>query len=385
MNDLVLNADYVKFVVSHQTDNQAAMDEIAAELGAFPAAFILIFFPEDMRRDGISEAIASAFGEQNVFGFSTAGQITPNGYEKQAFLAIAFSKAQFRFASQIFKPLDPFSIKGVSEKYDALCGQFEYCNGSNSLALLFTDGLSKQEDLLIATLQACQPDLPIFGGSVGDGERFESTCIYADGALYSNAALLLLIETRMEYEMIGFDHFVPTDEKVIVTDANPNARIVHELNGAPAAQEYADVIGCALEDLSPAIFAQHPMLLRNANKYYVRSIQEVNPDGSLSFLCAIETGLILTIGEGKEIINTMDKELQKVSRENWNPEFIIGFDCFLRRLEIEDRAREEAASEIWRKHHVVGFNTYGEQHHGMHVNQTFVGIAFFDQAGRGAP
>ena len=28
------------------------------------------------------------------------------------------------------------------------------------------------------------------------------------------------------------------------------------------------------------------------------------------------------------------------------------------------------------KHHVVGFSTFGELHRGIHVNQTFTGVAF---------
>jgi hypothetical protein len=32
---------------------------------------------------------------------------------------------------------------------------------------------------------------------------------------------------------------------------------------------------------------------------------------------------------------------------------------------------------VLRDRRVVGFNTYGEQHGGIHMNQTFVGIAFF--------
>ena len=39
-----------------------------------------------------------------------------------------------------------------------------------------------------------------------------------------------------------------------------------------------------------------------------------------------------------------------------------------------------------RDHRVAGFNTYGEQHGGLHVNQTFVGLAFLEpdaKPGRG--
>jgi hypothetical protein len=34
----------------------------------------------------------------------------------------------------------------------------------------------------------------------------------------------------------------------------------------------------------------------------------------------------------------------------------------------------EAVSEFLRHHKVIGFNTYGEQFDGMHINQTFTGV-----------
>lgn len=43
-------------------------------------------------------------------------------------------------------------------------------------------------------------------------------------------------------------------------------------------------------------------------------------------------------------------------------------------------------ARIYRDHRVAGFNTYGEQHGGLHVNQTFVGLAFLEpdaKPGRG--
>ena len=44
------------------------------------------------------------------------------------------------------------------------------------------------------------------------------------------------------------------------------------------------------------------------------------------------------------------------------------------RMEIEALALEDEASRMLRRHRVIGFNTYGEQHHGMHINQTFTGV-----------
>jgi hypothetical protein len=34
--------------------------------------------------------------------------------------------------------------------------------------------------------------------------------------------------------------------------------------------------------------------------------------------------------------------------------------------------------DIFNRYNMAGFNTFGEQHGGMHMNQTFVGLAFLD-------
>jgi hypothetical protein len=56
------------------------------------------------------------------------------------------------------------------------------------------------------------------------------------------------------------------------------------------------------------------------------------------------------------------------------PLVTIGCDCFLRRLEAELIGESEAVSEFLLHHKVIGFNTYGEQFNGMHINQTFTGV-----------
>jgi hypothetical protein len=92
----------------------------------------------------------------------------------------------------------------------------------------------------------------------------------------------------------------------------------------------------------------------------------------------------LTLGRGKEIIRTLEAGLAVRDEDGETPDFILGFDCYLRKLEIERKGLSGEASEQFRQHRVVGFSTYGEQHLGVHVNQTFVGVAFFRPKG-GAP
>ncbi|MEE3071745.1 MAG: FIST signal transduction protein, partial [Pseudomonadota bacterium] len=50
---------------------------------------------------------------------------------------------------------------------------------------------------------------------------------------------------------------------------------------------------------------------------------------------------------------------------------------------FEQKGMCDEVSEVFRRRRVLGFNTYGEQHCGVHVNQTFVGVAFFDPVPEG--
>ncbi len=54
---------------------------------------------------------------------------------------------------------------------------------------------------------------------------------------------------------------------------------------------------------------------------------------------------------------------------------IIAFDCVLNRIDAEQRQIARDVSQLYARHRVVGFNTYGEQYHALHVNQTFSGLA----------
>ena len=67
------------------------------------------------------------------------------------------------------------------------------------------------------------------------------------------------------------------------------------------------------------------------------------------------------------------------------PLMVLGFDCILRRLALERAGMTAQMSDLLARYRVAGFNTYGEQHRGMHVNQTFVGMALMPpEAGQGA-
>ncbi|HBM61148.1 MAG TPA: FIST signal transduction protein [Citreicella sp.] len=373
---------FVGVAVSAATDPQAAVAEAVRQLDLADTCFVLAFVPERLPLGPLAEALETHLTGVPVFGCTTAGQITPDGYDTTALLLIAFPRRHFRCASQFITPLNPISIKQIAADTRRLSAQFRHTAGWERLALVFADGLSKQEDLLASTLESSLGDVPFFGGSAGNGLDFRETFVLHHGQFHSNAALLLLLETDLGFAGLGFDHFLPTPTQMVVTDAIPEERLVLEINGAPAALEYARLVGCSVDQLCPRVFAENPVLVRHNTTYHVRAIHSASATQALSFLSAIDVGLLLTLGRGKEILRTLETGLDVTSPEGRAPDFILGFDCVLRKLEIEQKDLGPQVSAILRDRRVLGFNTYGEQHCGVHVNQTFVGVAFFEPARR---
>ena len=54
-------------------------------------------------------------------------------------------------------------------------------------------------------------------------------------------------------------------------------------------------------------------MVRLGGAEYVRSIQKANPDGSLSFYCAIDEGLVLTLSEGRDLLQPDSRACSRTS------------------------------------------------------------------------
>ena len=79
-----------------------------------------------------------------------------------------------------------------------------------------------------------------------------------------------------------------------------------------------------------------------------------------------------------DLVEDLDSVFNKLHEDLGEVEAVLGFDCILRYIEMEQGQMLSPVSNLLRANKVVGFNTYGEQHGGLHVNQTFVGLALLE-------
>jgi hypothetical protein len=369
---------------SQAADARQAIAELHRLIGGPDICCAILFCSPQYDIDAIAAATRQHFGETPVFGCTTAGEIGPFGYINGGVCGIGFPREDFVVAATLIDDLADFELSSMIERTRAAAAERDRIaaaafpdspSASKGFALLLIDGLSVREEQVVSAVATTLGDTPLVGGSAGDDLNFRRTWILYGGRFVTNAAALLLIATRRRVSVFKTEHFLDTDRKVVVTGANPAARIVTELNAEPAAFEYARMVGLAGEKLSPRIFAAHPLMVRVGGLYHVRAIQKVNPDHSLTFFCAIDQGLVLTVAKSVDVVRDLEELFMRIQAEVGEPDLIIGCDCVLRNIEIEAQQLKGIVSELFVRNGVIGFCTYGEQFHSMHVNQTFTGIA----------
>lgn len=368
-------------LTTDEPDPNAFARAIAAEAAIVDAGFALLFFSQGLvDAAALAQALEIYAPSLAYAGCSTAGEITPRGLEEGHILALLLPSASFSTVSTMVEDLSSSGMDRITGEVVALRRLLQARVGHDRsmgiFALCFIDGLSYAEEAVTSAIHWGLDDIPLIGGSAGDDLKFETTSLMANGRVASDSAIVVLIATDIPFHVFKTDNFFPTDEKLVVTASDPDHRIVREFNATNAAEEYAASVGIPPQTLTPLSFASHPVVVKVGGEYYCRSIQRMHPDGSLSFFCAIDDGVVLSIAQPKNMVEATRTALQDVEHRLGGIDMILGFDCVLRRLDAHNRQVFRDISELYRTNKVIGFGTYGEQYRSMHLNQTFTGIAF---------
>lgn len=359
-------------------DPHTAVKEFHAAVSQPDMELILFFCSSHYDLDVLAKEINSFFPNQQVIGCTTAGEIGPSGYTEHTLSGVSFSADGFIIAAGCIEDLKTINNEKGQTFVNNLLQQLEartLANAENTFAFLLVDGLSLREEPTVRILQNALGEISLVGGSAGDDLSFKKTWVFAEGAFRTDCAALVLINTTYTFKLFKAQHFVCGNEKLVVTQADSDQRVVNEINGYPAVEEYARIVNTQVEKLNPNQFSATPFVIRINGDDYVRSIQKANPDGSLTFYCAIDNGLVFMAAHGIDLIKNLKQTFNEIQSSIGTPQLILACDCILRNLEIQGKGLKNQVEKIFQENHVVGFSTYGEQFKGIHINQTITGVA----------
>ena len=365
--------------ISTAQDPATAASELFAALWHPHCCLVVLFVSPGYDLPRLAAALHARFGDTPLAGCTTAGEIGPGGYAECSIAGFSLASPDFAASVGLIGALSRMDVAHVQATvrqtrlaiYDAA----PWARHDNLFAITLIDGVCGREEVVASAACGALAGIPLRGGSAGDGMHFDQTFVLHEGEFHSDAALIVVVATRRRFRAFKTEHFTAGAEKFVVTGADPSRRVVTEINAEPAGEEYARITGLSVGELTQAAFATHPMVVRVGEQCFVRSVRRLNPDLSLTFLCAIDEGAVLTIGRGGDLAGSLERSFAEIGQDIGPPVLVIAFDCMLRRLELDHRGIRAQVGRIMDANNAVGFSTYGEQYEAMHMNQTLSGIA----------
>ena len=210
--------------------------EALAERIRLDAGMHFVFADPGFDRQELTRALEASFG-QCVVGCTSAGEIGPEGYTSGSLVGFAIPDIDVQFSVHVLDGLSQSLSAKVQQLVDRVRSILNDAAATapdkSAFGILLIDGLSMLEEQVVGQLQGGLRGLPLVGGSAGDGLRFEECTVFAEGRGMRDAAVLCVGLTERPFEVFKSQHFVPTPQKLVVTRADVDKRIVHTIDGRP--------------------------------------------------------------------------------------------------------------------------------------------------------
>jgi hypothetical protein len=340
-------------------------ERLVAQLGQYPDACWLFCAPNkglEVLVKGVQEAI----GPQPLIGCTTDGELSSAGFSTGS--AVIGGIVSDQVAFEIASVRD---IGGNSGKQGRTLGA--RFSDSVRYLQLFSDGITGDGSALLRGLQsALTAEMPIAGGTSGDGGKFVQSWQFLGDQILSDAAVAIgfcgdfTLGTGVEsgWSPIGLP------KKVTRAEGN----ILYELNGESALEVYERFLGRHARNL-PAVGVEYPLGLiapdqgSDDDAMLLRATMSVDREaGAIRFAGEIPEGTMvyLTCGDRGSILDATEKAASHAVAElgaATAPAVVFFYSCMARKMLLGLRTREEferLRSQLTPEVPILGFYSYGE-------------------------
>lgn len=345
------------------------------------AAFVLYFFSPGLAEARLHGDLRSAFPGVPAVGCSmiggwTTGAAVDSGYTGMVFSSQEVGSVIVASATGVKADPDGAARSLVEEvKRQAPEGGF---SPETWVGVLLVDGLALGERIVGTITSTSGLTVPIVGGAAADELTFDGTYVAADGRTDADGAVLALLEMKVPFHYDHYVHYVPTQSELLVTRAEPQRRLVWEIDGEPAAKRYARMIGLETgASIEASVFGLNPFGVVIGDTVFARSPNAVIDGEGLQFYCSIEAGTRLRLLKPGDIMGNARSAVSEAQRLAGPLQGAVLFNCVLRHLEMKETpgAHGRFAAEF-EGLQMTGVNTYGEElftHHNQTLTALFIG------------
>jgi two-component sensor histidine kinase len=392
---------------------RSAATEALTHLQKFEPSIAFVFVSSELDIPAVSQGTQDILGGCPTIGTSTAGEIA-NGLVTHgiAVAVIASPHVKVRVGMGEGVSRDPrgaifqaLEAAGASDYFSAKSPQHQMLQmaapGAPAVSpvvlVVFSPGstthqLSLSHDIHTILRKASANRIPIVGGGSGDYFQYEENFQMVNGRVSSDGIALAFIETEILFGL-GLAHGCsPTTKRALVT--RHSGHLVHELDGRPAAEVYAQFLGIPLERLmDERSTGPHPLegLPFGTVDMHGNSVlhvpERVLRDGSIVFPYLMSDHQVITLMEMNEDdviragLSAYDKALSQGGLNN--PTLALMFSGALRML---GHRRDEETRLVRERSGIplcgfYGFGQTGISDDGVPVysNQSVCVVVFSDE------
>ncbi len=329
--------------------------------------FVSPVYPSDQ----VSRLMAEAFPTAHTVGCTTAGEMVSNTMLTNSIVAMACGKDSIpRFKIEVLENIkeDKHAVeKALKNIGDYFKTPVSRLSPSRYVGMILIDGKSQCEEYINDQI-GNQTNVIFVGGSAGSND-FNDPILCVDGKIYTNAAVLVLMEPTNGFSFLKTQSVSLTDKKLVPTKVDETKRIVYEFNHKPAAEAYAEALNVPVSELSKYFISNPLGLVFDQKNIFVRDSNVIGNDGSITFYCSIKEGMELSVLQAGDIVSDTRKDLELARFNNRDLSAIIEFNCMSRMNELREEKQEQDYAALFKSIPTVAFGTFGESYIG-HINQT---------------
>ena len=117
---------------------------------------------------GFASAIAADLPGAPIYGCTTAGELTPDGWASHSVVAIGFLRKNFALVAHMLENLSHFGVEeghaSIAEARAALLAIGPDIEAEHCFGLLLIDGMCRREEAVISALYSALDVIPVVGG-----------------------------------------------------------------------------------------------------------------------------------------------------------------------------------------------------------------------------
>lgn len=350
--------------------------ELAAQAKAALADMeprLLVFFASSVYPPDLARTLQDAFPACPTIGATSHSEFCNGGYTtgSVSIMAMDAGSVEDAWVEVVTGIRETPAVTGAVNRIHRHFGGAEKIleEFDNYVGIILFDSNAKAEERVMDRLGTAS-DILFVGGSSSVGEAGVSR-VYANGASYEDAVVLAVLRVRQGFDIIKTQSAsILSPRKLLVTKSDTRNRILHELDGRPCGEVYAEVLGVPLETIEDH-FVSNPLGVVAGGSIFIRTFDQV-VDGGITLHCGLPEGTEIQVLKTGDLVADTQAALDTVM--NYQPAGVVNFNCLYRTLEMLHTNVTEPYAALFGRYPSIGFSTEGEAFLG-HINETSTVLA----------